>query len=59
MKFKNLENLSDVQFRRITGVKRKTFEKMVEIAEAAKKTGGRPLKLLVPEMVLMMLEYLR
>jgi hypothetical protein len=59
MKFENLKHMSDVQFRRITGVKRKTFEKMVEIAEASKKTGGRPLKLSVPELVLMMLEYLR
>ena len=59
MKFENLKQMSDAQFRRIAGVKRKTFEKMVEVAEASKKTGGRQLKLPVPELVLMMLEYLR
>lgn len=59
MKLENLKLLSDEQFRRITGVKRPTFEKMVEIAQASKKIGGRPSKLLVAEMVLMMLEYLR
>ena len=45
MKFENLINLSGQQFRRITGVKRKTFDKMVEIVEAADKIkkakGGR------------------
>lgn len=63
MKFKNLQKSSDAQFRRITGVKRKTFEKMVEIVETAhikkKARGGRPNKLTIPEMILMALEYLR
>jgi len=63
MKYKNLQRLSDGQFRRITGVKRKTFEKMQGIIEAAhikkKARGGRPNKLSIPEMLLMTLEYLR
>ena len=46
MKFENLINLSGQQFRRITGVKRNTFDKMVEIVTAADKIkkakGGRP-----------------
>ena len=35
MKFENLINLSGQQFRRITGVKRSTFDKMVEIVAVA------------------------
>ena len=49
MKFENLINLSGQQFRRITGVKRNTFDKMVEIVTAADKIkkakGGRPNRL--------------
>ena len=37
MKFENLINLSGQQFRRITGVKRSTFDKMVEIVAVADK----------------------
>lgn len=59
MKFKNLQKLSDEQFRRITGVKRVTFNKMVEIIKPNKKTGGRPHKLSLEDMLLMTLEYLR
>jgi hypothetical protein len=46
VKFKKIKNFKDKYFRRITGVKRKTFDKMVEIiieAEKIKKAnGGRP-----------------
>ena len=63
MKFENLINLSGQQFRRITGVKRNTFDKMVEIVTAADKIkkakGGRPNKLTVENRILMALEYLR
>jgi hypothetical protein len=63
MKLDNLEKASDSQFRRITGVKRKTFEKMVEILQAAevvqKAKGGRPNKLSMPTRLLMTLEYIR
>ena len=63
MKFENLINLSGSQFRRITGVKRKTFDKMVEIVEAADKIkkakGGRPNRLSIENRILMTLEYLR
>jgi len=62
-KYEGLEKLSERQFRRLTGVKRKTFKKMAEILrkEHAKKKqkGGRPNKLCVEDMVLMALEYLR
>ena len=63
MKFNEARSLSDSQFRRATGVKFKTFSKMVEIVRSAhkkkKKKGGRPNKLTIEDMVLMTLEYLR
>jgi len=63
MKFENLTKLSESQFRRAIGVKRKTFERMVEIVRDAKKLkkakGGRSNKLSVENRVLMALEYLR
>ena len=33
MKYDQIKNLSEEQFRRLTGVKRKTFEKMTEILQ--------------------------
>ncbi len=63
MKWKNLQVSPDAQFRRITGVKRHTFDKMVEIITAAEKIkkakGGRPTNLAVEARLLMALEYLR
>lgn len=63
MKLENLKNLSERQFRRVVGVKRKTFDVMVEILEKAHKEkharGGRPNTHSVPNMLLMTLEYLR
>ena len=63
MKLQQVLSLSDIQFRRSTGVKRTTFNKMIEILENAyrlkKSKGGRHSKLKVIEMLLMTLEYLR
>lgn len=63
MKRQTLKKLSDEQFRRVTGVKRPTFAKMLEILQIAHKKkhakGGRPNKLSLDEMLLMTLEYLR
>lgn len=63
MKFENLVKLSGKQFRRITGIKRKTFDRMVEIVKEAEKIkkakGGRPNRLTVENRILMTLEYLR
>jgi len=62
-KYEQMTELKEESFRRLTGVKRKTFEKMAEILIAAhkqkKQQGGRPNKLSVEDMLLMMLEYLR
>lgn len=58
-----INQLKDAQFRRKTGVKRNTFNKMVEIVreveEERKKILGRPLKLSYEDQVLMTLEYMR
>src|SRR3990167_3366934 len=61
--YKQVNKLNDAQFRRKTGVKRNTFNKMVEVVtgveEKRKKILGRPLKLSYENQVLMALEYLR
>ena len=63
MKWNNVKDLQPEAFRRLTGIKRTTFDKMIEIlteAHAKKKAqGGRPSKLSLEEMLLMALEYLR
>lgn len=63
MKFDKINGLDDERFRRLTGVKRTTFEKMIlilQVADKAKKTrGGRKNKLSIENMLLMALEYMR
>ena len=62
-KYETMKKLSEAKFRRLTGVKRKTYEAMVEMLRGAhkqkKRQGGRPNKLCVEDMLLMALEYLR
>jgi len=63
MKQEALRTCSDEDFMRATGVKRKTFEKMMEVLTSAfarkrERCGRRP-KLSVEEMLLATLEYLR
>jgi hypothetical protein len=63
MKFDNLKKMPEKQFRRIAGIKRKTFDRMCEILQEAdtikKSKGGRPNKLSIADRLLMTLEYLR
>jgi len=63
MKYENLKGYPEEKFRRITGVKRKTFDKMLEIlqvAEMARRSKGGPKpKLLLEDQLLATLEYLR
>jgi len=63
MRYENLTEFKDEEFRRLTGIKRATFEKIIEIlkeAEKAKKaTGGKPNKLAIEDRLLMALEYIR
>ena len=53
MKWKHIKGFSAQAFRRLTGVKRQTFEKMIELVQEAlvkkKIRGGRPNKLKVEE----------
>jgi Helix-turn-helix of DDE superfamily endonuclease len=63
MKYDQIKEFSDEQFRRLTGVKTSTFKKMVEIlreADQKKKTrGGRKSRLSIEDRLLMALEYIR
>lgn len=63
MKIEHLKKVSDKQFRRVVGVKRKTFDVMINRLEQAekikKKRGGRPNKVNLANRLLMTLEYLR
>ena len=63
MKYENIRGYEDVKFRRITGVKRSTFEKMLEILRPVKSSltanGGPKPKLSLEDMLLAALEYLR
>ena len=62
-KYHKLIHLSDEQFKRLTGVKRSTFDALVGILVAADKAkkarGGRTNKLAIEDRLLMTLEYLR
>ena len=63
MRYAAAINYDDAQFRRLTGVKKATFQRMIEILTEAqirkKAKGGRPNKLTIPEMLLMAFEYPR
>lgn len=63
MKGSAIANLEAEAFRRLTGVKRSTFEKMIELLrqahQAKQARGGRRPKLSIEEKLLMTLEYLR
>ena len=63
MKYEKVSSLSDEEFKRLTGVKKSTFQKMVEIVREAhrikKSKGGRKNKLCIEDMILMTLEYYR
>ena len=63
MKFETVKWLDEEKFRRLTGVKRTTFDKMIGILEESfnnrKTTKGRKKKLSIENMLLMTLEYIR
>ena len=64
MRYENLRVLSEEHFRRLTGIKNSTFEKMVGILKAEKQAnrkyqGGRRASLSMEDSLLMTLEYLR
>jgi hypothetical protein len=63
MKYEKTKSLREKEFRRLTGVQRKTFDKMLEILkkaeEARRRKGGHESKLSIEEMLHLALEYLR
>ena len=63
MKYGQIQDLEEEKFRRLTGVKRTTFEKMVTILHDAnikkKANGGRKNKLCIEDQLLMALAYMR
>jgi hypothetical protein len=63
MKFEIVKHMDDEKFRRLTGVKRSTFDKMVTIQEQSMKNrrvnSGRKKKLSLENAWLMTWEYMR
>ena len=63
MKFEKVKGLKDIDFRRLTGIKRPTFDKMLIILNSSEKEkklkGGSPNKLIMEDRLLMSLEYWR
>jgi hypothetical protein len=63
MYYEKLEQKSETEFKRLTGVKRPTFKVMVDILEAQylkdHELGGKPSKLPIKDKLLMTLEYWR
>ncbi len=61
--YKKINKLSDKDFKQIIGVKKETFNIMVEILKSAyiqkHKKGGRNRKLTIEDQLLMTLKYLR
>jgi hypothetical protein len=62
-KYQAAEKLSEKEFRRLIGIKKETFQEMIEILKSAeldkKAMGGKPNKLSMEDRLLMTLEYLR
>jgi hypothetical protein len=63
MKYEQIKDLSEEQWRKLTGIKIETFNRMVDILREAnkgkKKKGGRNNKLSIEDQLLITLEYLR
>jgi hypothetical protein len=59
MRYENIKDYDDKKFKRLTGVKKETFEKMVEVLEPEFRDFGRPRKLTVADQLLLTLTYWR
>jgi hypothetical protein len=59
----NAKELKQEEFKRLTGIRRNTFDKMIDILKEAekikKRLGGKPNKFVMEDRLLMALEYLR
>jgi len=59
MRYETVQHLKDTDFKRLTGVQRETFEKMLEVVENGLRDFGRPSKLSRAEQLLLTLMYWR
>jgi len=59
MRYETVQKLKDGEFKRLTGVQRSTFEKMLEVVEKGLRDFGRPPKLSRADQLLMTLMYWR
>jgi hypothetical protein len=59
MRYETIKTLKDSDFKRLTGVKRKTFDKMLAVLERNLRNFGRPAKLSRADQLLMTLMYWR
>lgn len=59
MRYETIKHLKDTDFKRLTGVQRETFERMLEMIEKGLRDFGRPHKLSRADQLLMTLMYWR
>jgi len=59
MRYETIEHLKDSDFKRLTGVQRKTFDEMLKVVEKGWRDFGRPTKLNRADQLLMTLMYWR
>lgn len=59
MRYETVQLLKDEDFKRSTGVQRKTFEQMLEVVKTGLRDFGRPTKLSRADQLLMTLMYWR
>ena len=59
MKWETLQNIPEHRFRRRTGVKKPTFEKMIQVVKTTISGRGRPPTLTPENQILLMLMYYR
>ena len=59
MRYETIEHLKDADFKRLMGVQRETFDKMLKVVEKGLRNFGRPTKLSRADQLLMTLMYWR
>lgn len=59
MRYETVKTLKDEEFKRLTGVSRKVYEKMLEVVKREMRNFGRPSKLNRADQLLMTLMYWR
>ena len=59
MRYEQIKGLKDADFKRLTGVRRSTFEKMLEVVNEGRREFGRPPSLSRADELLMTLMYWR